>query len=116
MTNNALAEHGRADRVDHRSFERQGMDRDPGQHFGPAAAYMVSRGLDHERLNDSAERDDHRVELGAIDSAIATLERERADLIDLESRTPSGSGEGGGRSGYTPGDTVDRDDDWMPGR
>ena len=42
MTNAALAEHGRSERVNHRSFELQGVDRDPGRHFGPAAAHAAT--------------------------------------------------------------------------
>ena len=35
LTNHTLARVGRDDRVDHRSYERQGVDREPGRHFGP---------------------------------------------------------------------------------
>jgi len=45
LTNEMLERNGRSERVDHRSYERQGIDREPGQHFGPAAAHMASRGL-----------------------------------------------------------------------
>ena len=61
LTNAKLQERGRNERVDHRSYERQGIDREPGRHFGPAAAHMVTRGLDHERLREAvtiAERQD----------------------------------------------------------
>ena len=117
MTNKVLAEHGRAERVDHRSFERQGVDRDPGRHFGPAAAYMASKGLDHERLMDSAQVCDHREELGALNETIAGLERERALFVELDNRTrEDGEGSGGGvRGGGGNSESVDRDDDWMPG-
>ena len=50
LTNEALERAGRADRVDHRSYERQGVDREPGEHYGPAAAHLVGRGDDHDRL------------------------------------------------------------------
>ncbi|MFN7985580.1 MAG: MobA/MobL family protein, partial [Vicinamibacterales bacterium] len=38
LTNRVLGERGRDERVDHRSYARQGIDREPGSHFGPAAA------------------------------------------------------------------------------
>src|SRR5262245_53000961 len=40
-TNRTLERLGRVERVDHRSYERQGVDRQPGEHYGPAAAHMV---------------------------------------------------------------------------
>ena len=50
MTNATLERAGRSERVDHRSYERQGIDKEPGEHFGPSAPHMVERGEDHERL------------------------------------------------------------------
>ena len=41
LTNQMLEARGREERVDHRSYERQGVDREPGEHFGPAAAHMA---------------------------------------------------------------------------
>ncbi len=38
LTNDRLRENGIADRVDHRSLEAQGIDREPTQHLGPAAS------------------------------------------------------------------------------
>ena len=54
LTNAALARAGHDVRVDHRSYERQGIDREPGQHFGPAAAHMVHRAEAQDRLEDLA--------------------------------------------------------------
>ena len=39
-----LATLGREERVDHRSYERQGIDHEAGRHYGPCAAHMASRG------------------------------------------------------------------------
>jgi hypothetical protein len=44
LTNVTLERCGRRERVDHRSYERQGIDREPGEHFGPGAAHFVARG------------------------------------------------------------------------
>jgi len=54
LVNSKLEELGRDERVDHRSYERQGRDDEPGHHYGPAAAYMAARGIDHDRLDDAA--------------------------------------------------------------
>jgi len=81
LTNATLEKHGRSERVDHRSYERQGLDRDPGGHFGPAAAPMVDRGGDHERLDDAAAVVDDRDHLRAVDCEISQLETTRAVLV-----------------------------------
>jgi hypothetical protein len=38
LTNSTLERCGRHERVDHRSYERQGVEREPGEYFGPGAA------------------------------------------------------------------------------
>jgi hypothetical protein len=93
-TNRALERAGREDRVDHRSYARQGIDREPGEHYGPAAAYMVDRGEDHHRLAQEAYR-------GDLYEALSHVERQIADVqgqIDEEATRP------GGRDGGEPGD------------
>ena len=50
LTNRVLGERGRDERVDHRSYARQGIDREPGSHFGPAAAHLLHKGRSHDRL------------------------------------------------------------------
>jgi len=42
--NRELERHGHAARVDHRSYEAQGVDREPAQHLGPTAADMERKG------------------------------------------------------------------------
>lgn len=42
--NRALERHGHAARVDHRSFDARGIDREPTQHLGPTAADMERKG------------------------------------------------------------------------
>ena len=44
LTNKTMARLGREERVDHRSYERQGVDQEAGEHYGPKAAHMVARG------------------------------------------------------------------------
>jgi hypothetical protein len=75
LTNQLLQERGRDERVDHRSYECQGIDREPGEHYGPAAAYMVSRGLDHERVRDASSSLDVADAIRSIDHDIEVLDR-----------------------------------------
>ena len=82
LVNDKLLERGRAERVDHRSYERQGIDPEPGRHYGPAAAHMVGRGLDHDRL------------------AVALAAAERRDAVFAGAREiapAEDGGRGGGR-------------------
>ncbi len=110
LTNKMLERNGRAERVDHRSYERQGIDREPGQHFGPAASHMSDKGIEHEGLSEAAEAANAAERLEQIDRV----------LVEIES--------GGGRGGATVGEDADepkrheplrgadRTEDWSPGR
>jgi MobA/MobL family len=79
--NATLERHGRSDFVDHRSFERQGIDREPGSHYGPSAPHVAARDQVHERLDEAAagREDAHRVQ--AIDLEITRLEAAREELL-----------------------------------
>ncbi|MEQ1907680.1 MAG: MobA/MobL family protein [Vicinamibacterales bacterium] len=112
LTNQVLADRGRSERVDHRSYARQGIDREPGSHFGPAAAHLLHKGRGHDRLEQSAQVDDLRNAISTIDREIATLEAARAQLAQVESRQPEGGGGGPSRN-HEP---EPERDDWMPGR
>ena len=103
LTNQLLEARGRDERVDHRSYERQGIDREPGEHYGPAAAHMASRGLDHERLRDAAASLDVGDSLRSIDREIEIRERDRGFSL-------SGRGDGSGSA------AAERDEDLSPGR
>lgn len=73
--NRALERAGVAERVDHRSFDRQGVDKEAAQHLGPAAGSMERRGESTDigdRNRAAAERNAEREEL-----------REQAKIIDL---------------------------------
>ena len=74
LTNAMLQARGRGERVDHRSYERQGIDREPGNHYGPAAAHMVGRGLEHDRLETAVDRIDSRDAIEEIDREVDALE------------------------------------------
>jgi hypothetical protein len=80
-TNATLERCGREERVDHRSYERQGVERNPGEHYGPAAAHMVSRCDSSDRLGDAAVAADDAKALEAVDHEIARLEAAREALL-----------------------------------
>jgi hypothetical protein len=77
-----LAKAGRSERVDHRSYERQGVDRQPGEHYGPSAAHMAGRGDDHDRLESASSAVDDEKALRAIDIQITRLEAERESVVN----------------------------------
>jgi hypothetical protein len=99
---------GRDERVDHRSYERQGVDREPGEHYGPAGAHMTGRGVDHERLRRAAGTLDVQDAVRSIDRDIEVLERasEVAPDAEQDDRRPDST------TPATPG----RDEDLSPGR
>lgn len=49
LTNHALENAGRPERVDHRSLVDQGIDREPGRHLGPTAYSMEAKGIETDR-------------------------------------------------------------------
>ena len=112
LTNQVLAGRGRDERVDHRSYARQGVDREPGLHFGPAAAHLLHKGRGQNRLEQSAQVGDLHHAITTIDAEIAALEDERARLALNEPRQPEG---GGGGPSRTHDPSPERDD-WMPAR
>ena len=54
-TNRALEAAGRPERIDHRSYKRQGIDKIPTVHMGPAASQMERRGIQTEKGNINRE-------------------------------------------------------------
>ena len=108
LTNQMLEARGRDERVDHRSYERRGVGRAPGGHYGPAAAHMVGRGLDHERLREAA------VSLDAVDAA-ASIDREIDALERPSTFSASADREDGSAAMPNPA-APERDEDLSPGR
>jgi hypothetical protein len=95
LTNTTLERCGRDERVDHRSYERQGIDREPGEHFGPGAAHVVARGQSHDRLEAAATIADDVEALRAIEAEIARLEIAREGLMhEISNRDEPQSGRG----------------------
>ena len=88
LTNEKLHEHGHEIRIDHRSLEAQGIEREPTTHLGPAVSGMERRGIETEvgkRLDREAlEAGQQRLEKAA---AIGKIEREElaltASIVDV---------------------------------
>jgi len=80
LINHKLEERGLAHRVDHRSFERQGIDREPGRHYGPSASHLVGRGEAHDWLDDALGVRDDEKRLHDLDQEIARLEETRESI------------------------------------
>ena len=86
--NRALERHGHEARVDHRSYEAQGIDREPSQHLGSVASDMERNGKasrigDENRAiaNDNAERVSDHIE---ADSLRRQIEREQGKFSSWE--------------------------------
>ena len=54
-TNRALEAAGRPERIDQRSYKRQGVDKIPSVHMGPAASQMERRGIQTQKGNINRE-------------------------------------------------------------
>ncbi|MGH9410707.1 MAG: MobA/MobL family protein, partial [Vicinamibacterales bacterium] len=83
LINEKLAERGRTERVSHESYARQGVDREPGQHYGPSAASVVGRGDAHERLeaalaarNDERQRQDLDIQIDRLEALRTSIVRD----------------------------------------
>lgn len=83
LANRHLARHGHEARIDHRSLEAQGIDREATTHLGYAAKEIEARGGSSERvaeLQGIKARNGMRAELGAIDAELQVLERAQAEI------------------------------------
>lgn len=79
MTNERLRENGVAVRVDHRSLQAQGIDREPTKHLGPAASGYERRTGQPSRNRIQQERD--ALERLIRAKALGELERQTDRLI-----------------------------------
>jgi MobA/MobL family len=79
--NDRLRQRGREDFVDHRSHERQGIDREPGEHIGPEAAHLFERTGDSDRLEQALANDNTLRSVADLDDRIERLEQIRASLV-----------------------------------
>ena len=71
LTNAALERAGHAERIDHRTLEAQGIDRDAGLHLGPTATAIERRGEVSEKTQHHQERQQEAADKVAAMVAIA---------------------------------------------
>jgi len=77
LVNEHLEEHGHAARIDHRSLEAQGVDREPTYHKGPAVTAIERRGERTEVAERIREDVSERLRIAA---ELGRLERESKEL------------------------------------
>lgn len=78
--NRALEQAGHAARIDHRSLQDQGIDREPTQHLGPVAAAMERKGVATDRGRQFAQADPTRE--SQIAKELETARKERDFLTE----------------------------------
>lgn len=72
--NAALEQNGHTERIDHRSYERQGIDQIPTIHLGAAASQMEKRGIRTERGNINREIEVSNQRLRQLKARIGKLQ------------------------------------------
>jgi hypothetical protein len=83
LANRHLERHGHEARIDHRSLEAQGSDREPTMHLGYAAKEIAQRGAPSDRMDafrDILARNEIRLDLKAVTKELQGLEEEQAAL------------------------------------
>ena len=88
VANEKLLDHGIEARIDHRSLEAQGIEREPTIHLGPAVSSLERRGiqtevgkrLDREALEAAQRRLERAAELGRVEREAREI---TASIIDL---------------------------------
>lgn len=88
LSNRHLERAGRKERIDHRTLEAQGIDREPTVHLGPAVSGIARKGKDSVVLDRIAEQRTLDVERRLRAAAeLGALERERLEttrsILDL---------------------------------
>ena len=87
LCNEYLARNNASERIDHQSYERQGVDLIPTIHLGVAASVMEKRGIVTDRGNINREIDTLNKQLRQIKARIRKLEDwvkvERSDVPTL---------------------------------
>ena len=74
LCNQALEQYGHAERIDHRSYERQGIDQIPTVHLGVAASAMEKRGIRTERGDLNREIEVTNQKLRQLKARISKLQ------------------------------------------
>jgi hypothetical protein len=78
LINEALERAGVDERVDHRSFEARGIDREPSEHLGPTASEMEREGQASDKGDRNREIAEHNREIDELVEELAAVEAEIA--------------------------------------
>ena len=88
LANKYLEQNSIADRIDHRSFERQGTEQIPTVHLGVAASQMERKGITTERGNINREIKARNKILAEIMAKISALKNWLADIFKHKEKQP----------------------------
>ena len=91
LANKYLEQNSIADRIDHRSFERQGTEQIPTIHLGVAASQMERKGITTERGNINREIKAHNRILAEIKAKIASLKKLACRYFQTQRETAAGA-------------------------
>lgn len=89
LANRSLERAGRSERIDGRSLEAQGLDREPMTHLGPTATEMERRGVESDRGADNRQAQINSEERQRVGAELIDLqaERDRRELERLKTLT-----------------------------
>lgn len=88
LANKYLEKNAIKERIDHRSFERQGTEQIPTIHLGVAASQMERKGIETERGNINREIKAHNKILAEIKAKISALKNWLADIFKRKETQP----------------------------
>lgn len=92
MANKALEREGLSERIDHRSYKEQGIDKIPTVHLGKTASEMMKKGIENPRaeLNERIKKlnQEKVVALKEYKELKAEIEKERAAAERYKNITP----------------------------
>ena len=80
--NKHLEGHGHETTVDHRSYERQGLEQLPTIHLGKAAHQMEQKGIDTERGDINRNIKAANAQLKTLNADIRTTKKERHEILN----------------------------------
>jgi len=84
LTNKALAREGREERIDRRSLEAQGIDREPEPKMGAAVTQRVKRGQETEIGEKVIEIRKYKEQQKEVEGLEIELSKEKAKVYDFE--------------------------------
>jgi len=85
MCNEYLERNNHTARIDHRSYERQGIEQIPTVHLGVAACEMESKGIETSRGNLNREIKADNAVLKFLKSAVALIKERMASIVEVKS-------------------------------